>query len=395
MTGTARIGHGQGSLRIFALLAASIAIACGTSVAVAGEDPIIYDGGGPDDDFVPYPEQMGAPSITEPTEGTAWAVGTEHELTCQAPSDIDTCKDDETVTADDHVTVYWTCSLGEFKIPEQTDPLFPFGHIGEQVTWLAPDSAGAVTIQCYAKDDYEDLAQGREYHDYYIADDGETSDEVGVVVVDLQITSLNPDSDLAIGDDLMVNYRIEPDGFSFDSAEFHVYNAEETLIYKRTGIPVADGDQVTTWDDAKWSEPPNAGAYANPASSDYAVTIIAHKDSQPFESNQETVNTVFVIEADIEDWPQGEATRAAGMADLGDALEVIVKMGATVHPVPDADITLTDIQLGKHLIAESPILNTLADGEWTIQLKDVRDEIGNFNTGPADSDHPEWQISLQ
>jgi hypothetical protein len=220
-----------------------------------------------------------------------------------------------------------------------------------------------------------------------------------VVVVDLQITSLNPDSDLAIGDDLMVNYRIEPDGFSFDSAEFHVYNAEETLIYKRTGVPVAGGDQVTTWDDAKWSEPPNAGAYANPANSDYAVKIIAHKDSQPFESNQETVNTVLVIEADIEDLPQGEATRAAGMADLGEPLEVIVKMGATIHPFSGADITLTDIQFGgKHLRVESPTLNTLPDGEWTIELEDARDEAGNFydeDPNTTDVEDYDWNIDLR
>ena len=43
-------------------------------------------------------------------------------------------------------------------------------------------------------------------------------------------------------------------------------------------------------------------------------------------------------------------------------------------------------------------LQILKDGTWTIQLKDVRDEIGNFydeGDDPADGiQHKEWTIDL-
>lgn len=211
MTGTARFGQRQGILRMLGLLVASITLACGGGWAVAGQppevlDPIIHDPDGPDPTYDKYPE-MDAPIITQPGQDAIWAAGGEHELQCIPPSDSDTkyvnC---EPVGKGDHVTVWWGCSAGEFKIPDYGVGMYPFGHIGPQVTWVAPEKGDEVTFTCYADDNYYDYREvqyhygpdpddwrwvTREYHDYCIADDEQTWDEVEIrlIYVDLDINT--------------------------------------------------------------------------------------------------------------------------------------------------------------------------------------------------------------
>jgi hypothetical protein len=43
----------------------------------------------------------------------------------------------------------------------------------------------------------------------------------------------------------------------------------------------------------------------------------------------------------------------------------------------------------EHSVADHPTLNTLPDGQWTITLKDIRDEIGNFRATDFN-----WKVSL-
>jgi hypothetical protein len=50
--------------------------------------PMEFDAN-PPTGFSPYP-YMEEPTITEPVEGTVWAVGTEHELVCSPPYVSDT-----------------------------------------------------------------------------------------------------------------------------------------------------------------------------------------------------------------------------------------------------------------------------------------------------------------
>jgi len=174
-----------------------------------------------------------------------------------------------------------------------------------------------------------------------------------------------------------------------------VANQSDTLVYKRTDLDTSGGQHTTTWDDAKWNQTPHSGAYANPNNGDYKITVRGTKDGSTYTSAQETVNTKFVIEADIKDQKAGGASAAAGLADLSSALEVIVSKGETSHNLSSG--TLTNITDGKHVKVDSGTLNSLADGTWTVQLKDVRDEIGNFhdtNTGTQDIDHYEWEVEL-
>jgi hypothetical protein len=71
--------------------------------------------------------------------------------------------------------------------------LYPFGHIGPTVTWIAPENPGTITFDCTADDDHYDSAQTqdhyREYYDYCIANDMTTEAEpVEVWVVGCEIT---------------------------------------------------------------------------------------------------------------------------------------------------------------------------------------------------------------
>lgn len=217
-------------------------------------------------------------------------------------------------------------------------------------------------------------------------------------IIKPELTSISPTADLLLGEDLTVNYKLDP---SFDSAELHIYNNSDTLIYKRTGIDASEGTHTTTWDSAKWNQSPYAGVYANPKNSNYKVKIVVFKNGAECSSNEKTVNTKLVIEADIKDEiPTGANTtaKAAGVGDLSNALEVLVKKDSTTNTFSATDITLIDITDGKHLKIDKSTLNLLDDGQWTIQLKDVRDEIGNFldtETGTPIIDHYEWTINLR
>jgi hypothetical protein len=196
-------------------LAASIALVWG-GVAAAGEPPvelppIEYDPD-PPDGFVPEPLEMGEPIMHQPAGGEIWGARTEHMLTCSPPYDSDTKYENcDSTSETDHVTVWWECDgLGEFKLPNYTDELFPFGYLGTDVTWITPDAPGPVEIQCFADDNYLDYATdvkyqfgpeeddwyyvSREYADLCIADDyGTSADPVTVHIVKLVVVDV-PDS---------------------------------------------------------------------------------------------------------------------------------------------------------------------------------------------------------
>ena len=46
-------------------------------------------------------------------------------------------------------------------------------------------------------------------------------------------------------------------------ALMQIKNNSDTLIYRQAGIGTS-GPQSATWDEAKWNQSPNSGAYANP-----------------------------------------------------------------------------------------------------------------------------------
>lgn len=221
--------------------------------------------------------------------------------------------------------------------------------------------------------------------------------EVTVHAMGLIILSLSPAAELLLGDDLTVSYQIiGPASFVFDTVDLEVRNSADTLVFKKTGLNTGVGTHTATWDDAKWNQSPHSGAYANPNNSDYKIKVIAKKGSD-VSSDEETIKTRLVIEADIKDEKAGSASRSAGLADLADALDVVLTKGTTVHTFSGAALTLTDIIDGKHLKVDNSTLNSLADGTWTTQFKDVRDEIGNFyDADPVTSsiEHYKWDMDL-
>ena len=243
-------------------------------------------------------------------------------------------------------------------------------------------------------------AGGGEYTITATSDDlTSESDTMTLTIIKVDIVSLSPDADLELGDDLAIECELDgPSGFTFDSVELHVLNYSDTQIYKLTGLGATMGPHSTTWNDAKWNQSPHSGAYANPNNGDYRVQIVATKGSAQCE-DEESINTKFVIEADMKDEKSAGATaEASGMDDLGSALEVVAEKGTTTHVFAGASLTLSDIADGKHAKVDNSTLNSLADGTWVVRLKDVRDEIGNFydaNTGTTTIEHDEWTVELE
>ena len=236
----------------------------------------------------------------------------------------------------------------------------------------------------------------------FIPDNAEgpvVQDSVKITVVDVKVTDLIPAADLILGDDLVVKYTISgPEMFLFDSVDLEVYNKLDELVFKKNGLSTFVGPGWDTkWEKAKWNQEPHLGAYANPNNGNYKIKIVAKTDACVMKSNDNTIKTKLVIEANIKDEKGGTATMASGLGDIGDALKVVVKKDVTIHTLSGASLTFASLDDGKLVRIDNETLNSLADGAWTIQLKDVRDEIGNFygaNLTTGHVDHYEWTINL-
>jgi transglutaminase-like putative cysteine protease len=215
-----------------------------------------------------------------------------------------------------------------------------------------------------------------------------------ITIGEVRIDSLNPAANLKLGDNLDVNYTVDLAGHSLDSAELHVKNNVKTLVFKKAGIPTASGSHTTTWDLAKWNQPPHSGAYANPKNSNYNSQIKGMFKGQPCDSNEKGVNTKLVVESEITDkLPAGAtATRVSGLDDILDPLKVVMKMGAneTIISGPGSikvtDKGSTPTVVKKVIEVDDPALNNLPDGVYSVILRDLRDEIGNFTDPPPS--HP-------
>ena len=72
-------------------------------------------------------------------------------------------------------------------------------------------------------------------------------------------------------------------------------------------------------------------------------------------------------------------SRAAGLNDVLTALKVVMKLGGSETIVTGAGaLTLTGTQFAKHVKADAPALNSLADGQYDVEFRDLRDDVGNF-----------------
>ena len=228
-------------------------------------------------------------------------------------------------------------------------------------------------------------------------DGEEKSRLLHVQIVGIEITGLSPEDSVELGDDLTVYYRvIGPPGFSFARAELRVSNDEVgAVIYVRADLSGNTGEHTTKWKEAKWNQSPHSGAYANPSKGDWKINVVGIKGNKEIVSNEMTIQTDFVIRAEITDPP---SPLAAGLVDLQGNLTVVVYSDFDAYVFYWWNIIFGDILNGVRVKVDHWDLNTLEDGRWTIQLKDVRDDIGNFydaNPATPDIEHDEWTIELR
>jgi hypothetical protein len=227
--------------------------------------------------------------------------------------------------------------------------------------------------------------------------DGSWDNRIKIIMPRLVILSLSPDTEVLLGDDLTITYQIiASTGFAFDTVDLEVRNSVDAMVFKTPGLGTGVGPHTIIWDHAKWNQSPHSGAYANPNSGNYKLKVVAKKGWY-VSYDEKSIKTKLVIESDITDEKAGTASRSAGLADLADALDVVVTKGTTVHTFAGTALTLTDIADGKNLKVDNSTLNSLVDGTWTFQLKDVRDEIGNFygsNPAAGTIDHYKWDMDL-
>ncbi|MFQ5499576.1 MAG: transglutaminase family protein [Candidatus Zixiibacteriota bacterium] len=207
-----------------------------------------------------------------------------------------------------------------------------------------------------------------------------------VQIYKAEIVSLAPASDLKLGDDLTINYKVSPASFSFDNADLEIKNKNDVMVFKKVGIAASGGAHTETWPKAKWNQGAAPFPYANPNNSDYEIKIIGKKGGQDCPSNPKTVNTKLVIEAEIED-KLGTAgggvtlTDQAGIKDMLDAFKLVMELSGspvlTYSGAASISATFTNDFKAK-IKVDQPLLNSLADGNYKAVFRDLRDEVGNF-----------------
>lgn len=222
------------------------------------------------------------------------------------------------------------------------------------------------------------------------------SDTVRILAPHLEVTSISPANELALGADLTIEYEISASGeAALDSAELRIVNVHGTVVY-RQAVDESSGVYTAVWPAGKWNEAPHAGAFANPKNGPYTVVLAGRKNGAECLQNDRTIRTKLVVEADIHDRiPTGAtATEAAGLDDMLDALKVVFLSGITETVFAGSSSAITIFgpdRFERHIQVDDPLLSTLADGEYFVDFRDLRDEIGNFaddDNNPANGIQP-------
>jgi|CXWL01.1.fsa_nt_gi hypothetical protein len=225
------------------------------------------------------------------------------------------------------------------------------------------------------------------------------TDSIDIVSPVVDLLSLTPQP-LVLGNDLTIAYDVFlPPGFAYDQLLLRVTNANGVKVYEAPA-PAGAGPQTVTWP-ARWNQAPHPNAYANPANGPYTVALVGLAAGAPCGLATDSVATHLVIEADLKDSPPPGATvtEAAGLGDLGGALEVVLSNGGPeiLFFGPALDL-LGLTRFEKHLVVDEPGLDSLADGDYQVSIRDLRDEIGNFfdaDGNPANGIQPiQFPLSL-
>jgi hypothetical protein len=207
-----------------------------------------------------------------------------------------------------------------------------------------------------------------------------------------------------LGDDLVITYTVAPSTASFDNVTVQIKNSADTVVAEWTSQPGSSGPHSVTWQKAKWNTVSHSGAYANPANGSYTVWALGYKANQATDNDSTTVSTKLVVEFDVRDYPPANTgdqfTRVAGLSDMGSVLQVVFQQGSYTDPNPPTevtfsgnDLTISDgptpdnnppMKVQKHVKIDVAGLNSLGNGAYTVELLNLRDDIGNFTD--ADND---------
>ncbi|HYC55740.1 MAG TPA: PKD domain-containing protein [Candidatus Binatia bacterium] len=197
----------------------------------------------------------------------------------------------------------------------------------------------------------------------------------------LRIVVVEPFGKIELGSDARTTYEVMAPGDPFDSVEFHVRNKLDADVVEILGLPTSAGRHDVVWSDAKWTTA-FPGAFANPLDGPYSLVVKGKKDGCEVEK-MERRDTHFVIEALVEDAPPPAAAtaRVAGLEDILSALKIVLRTNGSdaLTLSGPAAITVSGVLDDlKTVRSEAPQLDMLADGLYQVQLRDLRDEIGNF-----------------
>jgi hypothetical protein len=209
----------------------------------------------------------------------------------------------------------------------------------------------------------------------------------GCTIIEKEVTlfaavveNLNPSGELELGEDLAIDYSVEPSSFSFDSAKLQIKNANGDLVYEMDAIDGSGGSHSTMWEKGKWNQGTTPYPYANPNNGDYEIVIVGMAGGMECPSKEEKIKTKLVIEADIEDPEPPSMGDRAGLDDFLDAFKLVLDSAGSETVFQGSgqiDVTVVDDYEVK-IKVEDPGLQTLDDGDYEVRFRDLRDELGNF-----------------
>ena len=163
------------------------------------------------------------------------------------------------------------------------------------------------------------------------------------------------------------------------------------MLQSPLAVPSLTADASSLWPQTKWNIQDAEGAYARPYSSAYNASFAFEVPGTAYDaSDVKEFNTRLDIEADLSD-PGAQASGII-VADLADpnteSLEVTLTHTPTLHiPPSPAKNPITRVPTvtgsgggGAHvkMSLASTDAALLDEGTWRIELRHVRDGIGNF-----------------
>jgi hypothetical protein len=203
---------------------------------------------------------------------------------------------------------------------------------------------------------------------------------------------------VAVGEDLELIYEVIPDddGVGFDTVRMEVSSALGETVFTTVGLPGEPGLQGATWTQTRWNMEPGQGRFVNPANGPYLIEFIGRR-GECTDSIIDAMNVRLILKADLRDTPPDDVTvsRSAGFSDIGGILQIVLVGGATEVVVPAPDLAVgPGPDQDVHLIVDSDTLQSIANGDYQVEFRNLRDAIGNFADADGDSSNGIQVISF-